>query len=524
MRDRWLGAAVDWAVRWRYLTFGLTIMMFLCIIALIAGGAVKFRAFPDLDGDVVEARILLPQGTPLEQTQRVVDRLLDGLQVVDETFTPLQPDQQPLVRNVLVQYGSNADAFESGAHLATVTVDLLTAEERDARIDDVFQVWRDSVGTIPDVISLTYKEPQIGPAGLPIDVQLRGNDLEALKSASLALMAWLDQYEGVEDLSDDLRPGKPEVRIRLRDGAMALGVDAATVAEQLRAAYQGMTAAEIQVGTESFEIDVRLASEDRNSYADLDYFVVTLPGGRLVPLTAIAEIETGRGFARVNRIDGRRTVTLRGEVDTRFANVNEILGDTEVRFLPELAQQFPGVDVALKGEAEAQAETAASLQRGFLVGIFGVFLLLSLQFRSYVEPIIVMLAIPFALIGVVLGHLADGARPQHAQRHGFRLPGRDRRQQLHPAGPLRQDARPQRHERQRCRASGRPRPVPADPADHRDHGCRPSADTVRAQSSGTDPDPIGVVAGLRVDGGHGSCPAHASGGLRHSQRFRGCRD
>jgi multidrug efflux pump subunit AcrB len=408
IRERGLGPVVDAAVRWRYLTLGLVLMAFLVSVGMLAGGILKVRAFPDLDGDVAEARILLPQGTPLARTEEVVERVTAALARVDAALTPRQPDGRPLVRNVLVRYNFNPDAFETGAHLATVTADLLGTETRTVTIDEIFALWRAEVGEIPDVVSLTFKEPQIGPAGLPIEIRLQGDDLDDLKAASQDLLGWLGRYRGVTDLNDDLRPGKPELRLTLREGAVAAGLDAATVARQLRSAFQGTTAAEIQVGPESFEVDVQLEAQDQDSLADLDTFTVTLPNGAQAPLSAVAEVAAARGYARIARIEGRRTVTIRGELDADTANLNEILADTRARFFPELTARYPGVDIALEGEAAEQAETGASLLRGFLLGLLGMFVLLSFQFRSHVEPVIVMLAIPFALIGVVWGHLGMG--------------------------------------------------------------------------------------------------------------------
>ncbi|MDH3593900.1 MAG: efflux RND transporter permease subunit [Rhodospirillales bacterium] len=419
LREDRLGRLVDLAVAWRYLTLGLVVMVFLVSLSMVAGGVLKFRAFPELDGDVVEARLLLPQGTPLARTEAAVEQLTTALARVDAAFAPRQPEGRTLVRNVMVRFNTNADAFETGAHLATVTADLLSAQIRDARLDDVLNLWRQETGEVADAVSVTFKEPQIGPAGQPIEIRLQGESLDQLKATSEALIAWLDRYRGVVDLSDDLRPGKPELRLKLRDGATALGLDAATVAGQLRAAYFGRTAAELQVGPESFDIDVRLPAGDQDSLADLDYFAVTLPDGAQVPLATVAEIETGRGFARVARIDGRRTVTIRGDLDTRVANLNEVLADTRARFLPELARTFPGVEVSLEGETAEQEKTGGSLRRGLMAGLIGIFLLLSFQFRSYVEPLIVMLAIPLASIGVIWGHLVMGLEVSMPSILGF---------------------------------------------------------------------------------------------------------
>ena len=407
-REAVVGRVADWAVRRRYLTVGLVVAVLLLSVSAIAGGMLKFRAFPDLDGDVIEARILLPQGTPLERTERMVDRVTRALQRLDAEFAPRQPGERSLVRNVGVQYNKNVDAFETGAHVATVSVDLLKAEERDATLDEVLGRWRVLTGRLPDVIAVKFAERRLGPAGRAIDIRLQGHDLVKLKAASRELLAWLGAYRGVHDLSDDLRPGKPELRLRLRDGASALGLDAAAIAAQLRSAFHGKTAGEIQVGPESYEIDIRLPASDRDSVADLEDFAVTAPGGEQVPLNTVAVIEEGRGWARIARVDGRRTVTLQGEVDTRVANVGEIIEDARRRFLPGLAARYPEIGVSLEGQAKEAQDTGSSLRRNFLIGLLGVYLLLSFQFRSYVEPLVVMIAIPLGLVGAVLGHLLMG--------------------------------------------------------------------------------------------------------------------
>jgi multidrug efflux pump subunit AcrB len=300
-----------------------------------------------------------------------------------------------------------------------VTADLIGGEARDLPLDEILNLWRHEVGVVPDVLALTFKEPQFGPAGAPIDIRFQGAELDDLKAAASETAAWLGRYTGVADLSDDLRPGKPEVRLRLREGAATLGLDASAVASQLRAAFHGDTAAEIQVGPESFEIDLQLSHADQDSLADLENFSVTLAGGAQVPLSAVVRMRFDRGPARIARIDGRRTVTLRGDIDPRRANLNEILDDTRARFLPELLRRYPGVTVALEGETAAQTETQTSMIRGFLIGLLGVFLLLSFQFRDYVEPVIVMLAIPLALIGVIWGHLLMGLELSMPSMLGF---------------------------------------------------------------------------------------------------------
>ena len=407
-RQRILGRAVDFCIAWRYLIAGTAIGLLLLSAGLFAGGWVKFQAFPEIEGDVVEARILLPQGTPLARTEAVVDQIQYALRRSADAFAADQPDGRDLLRNITIQFNKNVDAFETGPHVATVTADLLGAEIRGTRIDDLLNRWRRETGAIADILTLEFTEFQIGIAGRAIDIRLAGDDLGQLKAAATELRSWLGGYRGAFDIGDDLRPGKPEIRLRLRDGAGSLGVDARMIATQLRAAYFGKTASEIQVGREAYDVDLRLAGRDRDSLADLEYFTVVTPTGAEVPLGAIAVIEQGRGFARINRINGRRTVTIRGDIDTRIANASQIVADTKSRFLPELRRRHPNVAASFEGQEREAGTTASSIRTGFIVGLVGVFLLLSFQFQSYTQPILIMLAIPMALIGAIWGHLVMG--------------------------------------------------------------------------------------------------------------------
>jgi multidrug efflux pump subunit AcrB len=408
LRSRFLGRLVDSVIRWRYLFLGAVFSMLLFTVGMVAGGHVKFLAFPDVEGDVVQARVLLPQGTPLWRTESVVDRLLTALDEVNNELTPQQPGGQTLVEDVSVRFNENLDAFETGAHVATISADLLTAELREDSVDDILGQWREKTGVLADVISLSFKEPQIGPAGRAIEIRLKGDDLDMLKAASLELQEWLSGYAGVLDLSDDLRPGKPELRLRLSDGSLAFGAQASVIADQLRAGFFGTTVDEIQVGPESYEIDLRLEELDRSSVQDLLEFRIVTSKGRSVPLGAVADLEVDRGYSRIHRIDRRRTVTVTGDVDVSIANAQQIIGDTMEDFVPKLSRKYPQLTIGQQGQSAESGKTGASMITGFALGLIGVFILLSFQFRSYIEPVAVMSVIPLAMAGVVWGHVVMG--------------------------------------------------------------------------------------------------------------------
>lgn len=407
-RDRLIGPMVDWTIRFRYATAGVSLAILLVSVAMLAGGFLKFTAFPELDGDTIVARVLLPQGTPLERTQQVVNRLKTGLKNVNDELSPEQPDGANLVRHVTVSYGVNRDAFETGAHVVTVSVDLLPSDIRSIRPDGIMDRWREEVGTVPDVISLKFAEATIGPAGIAIDLRLKGDDLNQLKSAAVELQNWIWQYEGVTSVLDDLRAGKREMRISLSDAAGPMGITAAMVADQLRAAYFGTSISEMQIKGQLLEVTAQFSEVTKGDFNQFDGFVITRPDGSFVPLSVVASIEIGQGFSRINRENGIRTVTVQGTINTSIANASAIVGDIKSRFVPDLLERYPGVSLSVEGQNAEALKTQKSMLKGFVIGLIGVFLLLSFLFRSYIEPIIVMLIIPLSLAGSIFGHMAMG--------------------------------------------------------------------------------------------------------------------
>lgn len=419
LRESLVGPVVDLTIRWRYAVAGISVAVMLISVSMLAGGYLKFTAFPELDGDTIVARVLLPQGTPLTRTEEIVARLQDGLHELNATHSPQQPGGADLVQHVSVFHGVNRDAFESGAHVATVSVDLLPSAIRTLRPDAIMQEWRALVGTLPDVISLKYAESTIGPAGIAIDMRLKGDDMVALKAASVELQDWLWSYAGVTSVLDDLRPGKRELQVTLKDAAGPMGITAALVADQLRAAYLGTSISEMQIGGQVVEVTAQFAGPDQGSFGGFDDFILAGPNGANVPLSVVAEVTTGRGLNRINRENGIRTVTIQGTIDTRSANASAIVNDAQARFVPGLLARYPSVDFDVEGQNAETLKTQKSMLKGFMIGLIGVFLLLSFLFRSYIEPIVVMLIIPLSLSGAIFGHMVMGLNFSMPSMLGF---------------------------------------------------------------------------------------------------------
>jgi len=401
-----VGMFADLAIRFRYLTLGIAVGLLIITLSLFPAGLIKFKAFPDLEGNLLEARIIMPQGTPFDRTEALVARLLASLEQARQQL-PAEPEGE-LIQHIQVFYSSNIDAGEEGPHLATISLDLLDAEKRNASLNDLRRLWMESTGPIVDALSVQFKEPQLGPAGQAISIRLQHDDLQQLSSAAWELQTWLEGYPGVSNLMNDLRLGKPQFSVSLLPGALASGLSAEQLAQQLRAAYHGVKINDIYRGREAYEINVKLDTDRKNALRDFEQLSLFNNQGVDIPLSAIASVTEKREFSRILRIDHQRTATISGDIDAQIANTNEVINDTRERFLGQLQQRYPGMYISLEGEVKNSRETNLSVLTGFVLGIFGVYFLLSFQFRNYREPLVVLMNIPLALIGVIWGHLAMG--------------------------------------------------------------------------------------------------------------------
>ncbi len=403
-----VGQLADRAIRFRYGVLAAMLLILLGSVGLMAGGHVRMEAMPEIDGDVLEARVLMPQGTPLHQTRAITERITSAMLKLNEEYTPDQPDQQALVQNIQTRFNQHAGAGEKGAHVATVMADLLTAELRTVDLATLTDRWYEETGDIPGLIALNIQEPGFGPAGIPIEVRLQGSDLDELKAAVRYLSDEVATYNGTFNVLDDLRPGKPQRTLSLNDRALSLGLTASDVASQIRTGLLGDIVDTVQIGDQHIEILVRQTSAERNTRQFLEDTVITTGKGQMVPLREVAHITEERQWAQMTRIDGLRTVTVSADVNGRTTNADAIVADLQSQVFPKVQEQWPEITLQVEGQTARSRETGQSIARGLLIGLLGIFLILSFQFRSYLEPIIVMLAIPVAFMGAVWGHLLMG--------------------------------------------------------------------------------------------------------------------
>ncbi len=405
-----------WALDNPTTVFAIAASVVLMIAGLIAGGIIKFNAFPKLDANNLAATVIFPDGTPASVTEAATRRLEDAIWEINDQ---LSKPGRPLIRvthrsvgptNVLGEMGPQLSA--DGSHSGAVAVEIVDLAERDVTSEEIIRMWREKVGAIPGVESLTYRAEARGPGGLPIEFKLLAvpAQMAALEQAVEACKAKLSEYKGVFDITDDCRSGKWEFQIRIKDYAKALGVRLADVAATLRAAYYGEEVMRLQRGRHEVKLMVRYPEEERRSLAMLNEIRIRTADGIERPLPELADIQLQRGYSRILRLDQRRAITVTADVDEAQANAQEIVNDFQRNFLtPLLARpEFQGIRARWEGMQEQTAESIRGMIYGLLIALVAMFALLTVEFRSYAQPLMVLAIIPLGLVGAVFGHLALG--------------------------------------------------------------------------------------------------------------------
>ena len=295
----------------------------------------------------------------------------------------------------------------AAAHLGEVAIELAPSEERSYSSEQLGNMWREATGPIPEAVDVNFSMSVMSP-GEDVDVQLAGRDLETLRLAADAVKRQLAGYTGVYGVSDSFRAGKEELKLGIKPAAETLGLTLQDLGRQVRQAFYGEEAQRIQRGRDDIRVMVRYPRDDRRSVGDLENMRIRTPNGGEVPFSQVAVVEPGRGFASIKRVDRNRAVNVTASVDGSKSSAGAVIADLETRILPEVLAGFPGVFYTFEGMMAEQQESITGLQRGFVLALLMIFALLAVPLKSYVQPLIIMSAIPFGLVGAIWGHLFMG--------------------------------------------------------------------------------------------------------------------
>jgi len=406
---------VSFCVRWRYATVALGIAMLLLTLGVWRGGWIKFTLFPKIDSDTLIGSLTMPAGTPVERTREIVTHLersvKEALAEMDKKrprgAPPLFQHSRALIGLHSGGHGPMASGPQVGGHLAQVRVQLLEGEQRDVSATTLAALWRKKAGVIPDAEAITFQSALFS-AGNPVEVHLSLDDHDQLLAAADELKKELRGYPGVFDVSDSFLPGKKEMQLKLKPAARSLGLTLNDLAQQVRHAFYGAEALRLQRDQDEVKVMVLYPESERKSLGHVEEMRIRTPDGFEVPFSQVAEVTMEQGYASIQRAQRLRVIKVTADVDETVTNANEVRIDLESHFLPELKNRYPALRYTIEGAGKEQKESLAGVVRGFVIALFCIYALLAIPFKSFTQPLIVMSAIPFGIIGAVFGHLIMG--------------------------------------------------------------------------------------------------------------------
>ena len=401
-------------LRYRYTTLAAGIAVLFLALGVVRGGILKFTFMPEVEGDMVIVSIKMPPGTPVKETGKVAKLIVDkGKKVVAE-FDRGKAGGNSIMRNIfslvgttLARAGPGGGQTASASHLSEIAMLLAESKDRGVPAADVAKRWREAVGDLPGVDSVTFTS-SLFEVGADIDIRAAHADFAVLDSVAGRIKRSLAGYPGVGDIDDSLSQGKRELKIQLRPEARTLGVTEEELGRQIRSAFYGAEALRLQRGRNEVKVMVRYPEEDRRKLWNLESMRIRTPEEGEIALAAAADVSEGWGYASINRTDRKRVVNVTATVDATLANAQEILLDMQENLFPELAIAYPGLTFDLVGEEKERKESMDSMKTGFTMALIGIFALLAIPFRSYSQPLLIMAAIPFGIVGAVLGHMIMG--------------------------------------------------------------------------------------------------------------------
>ena len=406
--------ALKLSLDYRYTSLAIGLIVLLLTIGMVKGGIIKFTFMPEVDGDKIIVALQMDRGVPIEDTRRVAKFILEkGMETVAE-YDAKRPPGDSILRNVYTVVGGTiagggpvSRGTSAETSLSNIVLFLTESEQRNIPATEISAIWRKKVGEIPGVESLTFTS-NLMRLGANIDIQLAHENFSVLEKATTRIRAALEKYQGIADIKDTYAQGKREIKLKLKPAARTLGITETDLGRQVRSAFYGSEALRLQRGRNEIKVMVRYPEAERRKLWNFETMRIHTPGGQEIPLAQAADIIEGYGFSEINRTDRKRVINISASVNAEKANAQEIINELKKGLLPQLTRDYPGLSWDMEGEEKERKDSLSSMFEGFQLALVAIFILLAIPFRSYSQPLLIMAAIPFGIVGAVFGHMIMG--------------------------------------------------------------------------------------------------------------------
>jgi len=383
---------------------GMTVALFAAVLivttGLINSSVVRIVLFPEVPGDFARMELQMETGTAPEARNAALDRIEEAILDLNDEYIADNPGKDPMIAHI--------GSFTTSDTGAVAWTELPMVDDRELQIEDITSLWRDRVGEIPGVKELTFADGEHFGGGPPLSFRLSGDDFAALESVAEELEAKLAEFEAVFDIQNSSNTGGQEIKLSIKPEAEALGLTIASLGRQVRQAFYGEEAQRIQRGKDELKVMVRYPREDRRSIADLENMRIRTPSGDEVPFESVAEVSFGTSYSSITRLNRARTITVSADVDAELVEPGELIREISEDFMPELLSRYAGVSFGLEGASQEQQEFLRNLTIASIAALFLIYALIAIPLHSYGQPLVIMSAIPFGLIGAVIGHVVMG--------------------------------------------------------------------------------------------------------------------
>jgi len=399
--EHYYGPFLDRVLRWRYVFLASGLALLIGVIGYVMSGRMGFELFPTVESDYAYVTFTLPYGSPVEKTEAAGWQLLNAAQrVIDANGG----DQ--LAVGTLLNIGSGDGG--SGSHVGRIYIYLTDPELRPIQTLEFVNQWREETGELLGVEYVNFMSDRGGPgSGQALSVELSHRNLATLQAASSELAALLAEYPLVKDTDDGFQQGKRQMEFKVTETGAALGLTSNSLGRQVRATFYGAQALRQQRGRDEIKVMVRMPRAERESEYFLENMVVRSPVGIEVPLFEAATPTWGHSYTTITRRNQRRTVTVTGDVTPR-SKAGEVVANLKAEILPEMVRKYPGLTYSFEGRQAQMAESMEALYGGLSLALLAIYGLLAIPFKSYWQPLIIMVSIPFGIIGAVFGHILMG--------------------------------------------------------------------------------------------------------------------
>ncbi len=380
----------------RYSVLLIAVALFILVVGMVPSGKIRTVFFPDVPSDFIVVRLALEEDAGYGLTHQQALKLEQAAMRIDRRLQ--SSEEQPLVVHQMTLVEDESSA--------TIIAELSPRDSRPVSTDEFAELWRKEVGPLEALRKLKFVTSWEGAED--ISIELRSEQPATLTGAGRRVRQALAGYPGLSAIQNSLKAGQPQIDLELRPEGRALGLSTADLARQVQQAYQGYEVQRFQRGKDEVKVKVRYPDRARSGFDDLAGARIRTADGRVLPLSSVAHISSRYVASDIERVNGSRVAIITADVDKTLAAPAEILASLEQELFPELRLQYPDLEIHLSGEASEEAETTASLKTAFVLALIAIYGLLAIPLKSYLQPLLIMSAIPFGIVGALLGHWLHG--------------------------------------------------------------------------------------------------------------------